>query len=150
MWSSDLLRCQSTAGAAGLPFSTSEALREINFGHWEGRLWTDLHRDHADQTARFLRGDPAFSAPGGESISDLVTRQRRFVHDAGLLDSTGDIAVIGHGGALRALVVALLGLPEASTSRFYFDNCSLSMVSVMAHGQARLELLNDTAHLNGG
>ena len=147
-WSSDLTRCTQTAEAIGLPYQTARGLRELHFGQWEGRLWPELHREAPELAAKFVRGDPSFQAPGGERLGDLVVRAGRFIEETGLTSGDGDVLVISHGGMLRSLIVALLGLPADSVGRFSCNNCSVSIVTAVP-GLVRLESLNDTAHLNG-
>ena len=149
VWSSDLLRCTQTAEAIGLPFNRTEALREIRFGAWEGRLWIDLHREAPELAAKFMRGDPSFRPPGGEMLGELVERMGRFVRESGFLGADGEVAVIGHGGAMRALIVSLLGLPPEATARFHCGNCTVSVIASNGRGPLRLESLNESAHLDG-
>jgi len=147
VWSSDLQRCAQTADATGLSFERTKSLREIKFGDWEGMYWTDIFAESSGVASKFVTGDPSFQAPGGESISSLVKRAGRFIEEAELLSGDGDVLVVSHGGMLRSLIVALLGLPEDSTARFYCANCAVSTVTA-ANGLVRLETLNETAHLD--
>lgn len=147
-WSSDLSRCAQTADALGAPVRLTETIREIDFGEWEGRWWEELRREFPGGTGRFVSGDPKFRLPGGESMSDVVGRARRFIEETRLLDADGDVAVVGHGGSLKCLLVVLLELPETAVGRFHFSNGGLSVVGVN-NGSATLMTLNQTAHLNG-
>jgi broad specificity phosphatase PhoE len=54
--------------------------------------------------------------------------------------------VVGHGGSLRSLIVALLGLPLEASWKFIMDNCALSLIRTYPDN-AVLHLYNDTAHL---
>lgn len=148
VWASDLRRCVQTAEPIGLPVQTSRALRELNYGEWEGRSWEELNEQERELTARLIAGDRSFRAPGGELVGDLADRVRGFVDAAGLADAADDVAVVGHGGSLRALIVAMLGLPFDAFGRFAFSNASVSVVTT-GRGAARLYSLNHTAHLNG-
>jgi broad specificity phosphatase PhoE len=148
VWTSDLKRCAQTAESIGLPYRESQLLREIRFGEWEGRLWSDIFSGSPELADRWMKGDPDFSAPGGEQIRDLVARAGRFLDEAGLPSGDGNVAVVSHGGTMRALIVTLLGLPASATAKFYAGNCSVSVVSAVS-GVVRLESLNETAHLDG-
>jgi len=148
VWTSDLKRCSETADVIGLPYRSSKTLREVRFGDWEGKLWADIFKEAPELASRWVAGDPGFSAPGGERISDLVARAGRFIKEADLLSGDGDIAIVSHGGTMRALIVALLGLPVDATVKFYAANCSVSVVAAVS-GTVRLESLNETAHLDG-
>ena len=79
-------------------------------------------------------------------MSDVVVRARRFVDETGLLKIDGDVAVVGHGGSLKCLMVVLLGLPESALGRFHFSNCGVSVVGA-GNGPGTLLSFNQTAHL---
>lgn len=147
-WSSDLSRCARTAAALGAPVQLAETIREMSFGEWEGRRWEEIRRKFPDRADRLASGDPEFRLPGGESMSDVVARTRRFIEETRLLDADGDIAIVGHGGSLKCLLVVLLGLPETALGRFHFSNCGLSVVGA-TNGSATLMTFNQTAHLDG-
>ena len=59
-----------------------------------------------------------------------------------------NLLIVGHGGALMALLVALLELPLEANWRFFMSNCSLSIVDIYPDN-AVLRLYNDTSHLDG-
>jgi broad specificity phosphatase PhoE len=150
VWSSDLSRCVQTAATIGAPVTKSPELRELKFGQWEGRLWTELHRESPELAAKFVAGDPAFRAPGGEALGELVERARRFVEASGVVRAEGDTVLVSHGGTLRCLIVALLGLPAESVGRFHCGNASVSVIASTPANRWRLELLNGTSHLEAG
>ncbi|MDA1257590.1 MAG: histidine phosphatase family protein [Chloroflexi bacterium] len=147
-WSSDLSRCARTADALGSPVRLTEAIREVNFGEWEGRRWDEVRQGNPDGAERFSSGDPLFRPPGGESMSEVVARARRFVDESRLLDAEGDVAIVGHGGSLKCLLVVLLDLPETAIGRFHFSNCGVSVVGA-GNGSATLMSFNQTGHLDG-
>ncbi len=85
----------------GLPvddFSIDPRLIELNYGHWEGQLASDLPRsDPVGLAAR--AGDPYHWRPkGGENYHDLSLRLESW-----LADLKGPCVVVSHGGVSRAL-----------------------------------------------
>ena len=56
--------------------------------------------------------------------------------------------IVGHGGSLRAAIIALMELPLEATWRFVMSNCSLSVFDTYSDN-AVLRLYNDTSHLDG-
>ena len=62
------------------------------------------------------------------------------------LDDT--VLVVGHGGSLRAAMMALLGMSLDANWRFVFGNCTLTIVDTY-HDNAVLRLFNDSSHLSG-
>src|SRR5690348_3884474 len=60
--------------APGVPYEIWEALREVDFGSWEGKTLEWLERNDAERLAQ-RRGDPVrFRPPGGESFADAEPR----------------------------------------------------------------------------
>lgn len=78
------------------------ALRELNFGAWDGRAWTDIPEAEisawADDLARHAPGG------GGESVRQLLARFDAFVPGGARL-------LVTHGGWLSALQWRLRALP---------------------------------------
>lgn len=147
VWSSDLMRCTATAAPLGLPVETSKTLREVSYGTWEGKRFVDLPESEQKMALERLAWDPEFRAPGGEKFGNLVRRGARFLAESKVLEEEGDLVIVGHGGALRGLLVALLGLPPRAIGRFHFDNASVSVVQV-DEGLATLTALNITVSSN--
>lgn len=79
-------------------FTIDARLIELNYGHWEGQLLSDLPQTDP----RGLAGraaDPFHWRPeGGENYADLTRRLTSWVHE---LDETS--VVVSHGGVSRAL-----------------------------------------------
>jgi alpha-ribazole phosphatase len=89
---------------------------ELDFGHWDGRLRSDIasERDGAELLDAFYQDPAAFTAPGGESWSDLQLRVGRALDR--LLESPelSSVLVVTHGGAIRAALALTLGWPLPS------------------------------------
>jgi broad specificity phosphatase PhoE len=88
-----------------LGYRTDDRLREIHYGHWEGRVWRELpHTDPDDYAAR--AADPWNWQPaGGESYRMLSERVALW-----LTEMKHDAVVVAHGGVskvLRGLVLQL-------------------------------------------
>jgi alpha-ribazole phosphatase len=110
VWTSPLSRCRRVAEAIAArrnsAYAADERLLELDFGHWQGLLWSDLPQPMLDSWA----ADPvAFAPPGGESGASLIARVTSF--HAGLRDHGGIHVVISHGGPLRVLGALARGRP---------------------------------------
>lgn len=155
-YSSDLLRAADTAGpimrGRDVPIVQRRDLREKDFGEWEGMTWEDLQHRYPDMLEDLFDEKPAFAPPGGESDLDLLDRVTAAVaRIAGRQAGTdGNILVVSHGGTLRAMMVAMLGLPVDSMWRLRLSNGGLSIITVFGEGGATIDLLNDTSHLGPG
>jgi len=144
--SSDLSRALRTAQLA-LPKHQPLAdprLRELNFGRWEGLVWHQIP-EHERADLDSWRSDPAgFTPPEGERFTDMLARVAAWRAD---LPPQGRLAVVAHGGTLRALFFSLLGMPNHETRwGMTLDNCSISRVQLSTRATTILSL-NDTWHL---
>jgi probable phosphoglycerate mutase len=96
----------------GLPpegYAMDDRLREIHFGHWEGRIWDDLPNEDADGFAA-RKADPwGWQPEGGESYRMLSARVAEWLREV-----ERDTAVVSHGGVSRALRGLLLQLAPAA------------------------------------
>ncbi len=146
---SDLGRTVSTAGAlselTGLPLVTDERLRETYAGTWQGLDRTQLLADHADELAGWAAGSD-LRPGGGERRSEVAARMVAAINDA-LRDipADGTLVVVTHGGAARAAVGALLGLPmEHWATLGVLTNCAWTVLSEQrgSPGLWRLEEYN--------
>lgn len=145
VWSSPLQRCFNTAALFNMPVSTSDHLLEIDYGKWEGMLESEISSKYPNH---FPPGNLAADPPGGEMRSNLPVRSRSWIQESGIAngDDHGDVLLVGHGAAMRGLLVALLELPDKAMENLAIDNCSVSTVQIEP-GINRLTSLNHTAHL---
>jgi probable phosphoglycerate mutase len=93
-------------------YRTDDRLREIHYGHWEGRVWQELPRiDPEGYAAR--QADPWNWQPaGGESYRMLSERV------GGWLAETGrDAVVVAHGGVSKVLRGLVLRLSAADIAQ---------------------------------
>jgi probable phosphoglycerate mutase len=114
IYTSDLARAQETAAfvadALGLGVQEHPSLRERCFGVCEGGPLTAL-----DAAVSGLRDDVVVDASarpeGGESLDELYRRVGTFVEWLGDQEHVGDVAVVTHGGTIRALRAYCAGVP---------------------------------------
>ena len=156
VWSSDLSRARATAEAIaqplGLTVRTLPELREIRFGDWEGLTMEEIVARGDGALLANYRLDPfLYRPPGSETLEEVWARMVAAL--AIIRAESGDaerIAIVGHGGSLRALVCDAVSAPITSMRHLFFDNASLSVIEEQdgANGLfRRLLLFNDTLHL---
>lgn len=113
--SSDLRRARETADLLaapwGLEVSLEPRLREMDFGEWDGRLWTDLERDDADRLRAWRERWVTAPSPAGESFSDLAARVRSWFGDLERGAAPPRLLVVAHAGSIRALLCHLHRVP---------------------------------------
>ena len=107
VWSSDSLRARDTAALVAEPHRltvhATAALREIDFGSWEGRFLGDLWQEDP-AAARAWESDLRRAPPAfGETVAQLELRVAQFWSEIEPLSRGDEIAVVGHRGSLAAL-----------------------------------------------
>jgi len=93
-------------------------LLEWNYGEYEGRTATDIHRERPDWQV-FLDG-----CPGGESPGEVGARADRVVKRVRAV--AGDVLIFSSGHFLRAFAARWLGLDVAIGRFFMLSTASLS------------------------
>ncbi len=149
LYSSDLQRAAQTAALIGEELGLSPifdaAWRERSFGALEGLTMAEVAALYPAVYTQMKRGH--FMPPGGENsktLQDRVVAALEHIVDAHAGQS---IAVVSHGGALRALLAHILLLSPGEHGRLGVGgNAGISQVEIDGT-RPRLLLLNDTAHL---
>lgn len=101
-----------SAGLDPLAYATDDRLKEINFGHWEGELWSKLPETDPEGFAA-RRVDPWGWVPrGGESYRMLADRVGGF-----LATLERDTVVVTHGGVSRVIRGHLLDIASVEIPR---------------------------------
>ena len=146
LFSSPLGRAMSTAraiaDATGLEIVPLDDLREMNYGRWEGRAFTDIRVEDEDIYRRWI-ADEDCPCPEGESHSDVRRRVLRALESV----NSERAVVVAHGTAIRIGATALLNLPLMSAMRFAQDNAGLNWF-VRRGEHWLLKTWNDTTHSN--
>lgn len=126
--SSDLLRAVQSARPLcdrfGLPLSTDPRLREMHFGEWEGKRWSEVEQAYAADARRW--GERWFEAqvPGGESYPDVALRVSLWLNEF-VTEPRSPTVLYAHSGTIRALLCAIFDNPLQTA----FDRpCSLAHV----------------------
>ena len=92
-------------------------LMEIHFGDWEGRAWSDIERGEIDAWAADTLN---YASPNGESAQQMLQRMRDALRDVTQLPQR-HIALVAHGGSIRALLALLADIPLAHTLNWQIE-----------------------------
>jgi broad specificity phosphatase PhoE len=131
VYTSDLRRAHTTgmaiAEAFGVDCHVRSALREINFGRWEGITWEQIERRDDAYARRWIAEYPRLPAPDGESLHDFERRVLDEVQFLSLKAEVSDscIAVVTHAGVLRTVLCALHGCSEDNAWEQTRSYCSV-------------------------
>lgn len=100
VFSSPQQRCRLAAEQLASRVITDDRLREVNFGQWEEKLWSDIPLAELEPwMADFVHQAP----PAGESLRQLADRVEAFWQELAFL-AAERIYLIAHGGSIRALL----------------------------------------------
>lgn len=143
-----MFTAQAIADRHGISPIALPELQEIDFASWEGCSIPELDSQHHEAFSLW-RADPFFNPPpGAETWEHLHTRLTRAVKV--ILDGTYTrIAVISHGGIMRALYAVFLGLNPHKVWNMEVSNCAMSGVE-MRRGRPCLVFANDDMHIRAG
>ena len=125
-------------------------LREIDYGHWEGKTRDDVEAGYPDEYEAWQE-DPLTIAPaGGESGIQVLARalpvMRRIVQQ----HERRSVLVVSHKGTNRLMVSSLLGF-DARGYRDRLDQspAALTILDFASVTRARLRVFNDVSHYEG-
>ncbi|WP_378954067.1 alpha-ribazole phosphatase [Pelosinus sp. sgz500959] len=144
VFSSDLSRCQETAGIItgnkSITTIVRKELREINMGEWEGCTFADITRRFPDAFKARGADIAYYRVPGGESFADCYKRVITAFHES-MTSSTGHILFIGHAGVNRLLLCYILGMPLANLFKIQQDYGCLNVI-VCTASSYQVKLVN--------
>ena len=147
---SDLNRARETAeiilGRSGTPLHPTLQLREYHKGVFEGLTVNEYSKKFPDQYQASLVNDLDFAPNGGESMRETSLRMAKFVQETIPQHLDDTVLIVGHGGSLRSLIVALMDLPLEANWKFVMGNCAVSVLYTYSNNTV-LHLYNDTGHL---
>ncbi|MBA3015538.1 MAG: histidine phosphatase family protein [Proteobacteria bacterium] len=124
-----------------------EALREVDFGRWEGLSFPEIVDQDQALVDEWQQNPTSFQFPEGESVEGFRQRvQEGLMTIVALPDK--EVLVVCHGGVIRAMLCALLGLSFANYLSFAIAPAALTVVVVDGH-RGVLHGLNLTALASG-
>lgn len=146
IYSSDMSRARETAEIIPkkrpIDITVSSTWREINFGAWEGLTYDEIAATFHEQLGFFT--DPEhYAPPQGETLTEVLQRVMSALHEIMQHEHEGEIVLVSHGGTLRGLLCALLGMPLRNQWQLHIDTGSLSAIDVSLdeHGELLASLV---------
>ena len=128
------------------PLVLEPRLREMHFGEWQGQTYGEIQACQPDALATWEADWLNNAPPGGETLTQLVERVQAVYREILAAHPDGTVLLVGHGGALQALLCMALGLPPERFWQLQWDNTGLADLRIYPEG-AILNLFNDTCHL---
>ncbi len=135
IYCSPLERCQETLKILNRPEKVffDERIKEIDFGLWEGKTFSEIDEQYPDIVSRWAECDPEFRFPEGEKIIDFRARVSGFSRQLYDLKSK-TILIISHGGVIRHLICALLNISFENYLYFKIDYCRFALLNLYSEG----------------
>ena len=143
VFTSDLQRSVTTArylaDALAIPYFTRPALREIDFGGWDGLTWEEIEKLDSTFAQQWLESFPRLTPPGGESFE--VFKSRVMAETSYLLSQSESrlIAVVTHAGVMRMVLLTLCGLDEKTAWAITKSYCCIFRYAHQGHTDCRLQ-----------
>ncbi|MEM5947891.1 histidine phosphatase family protein [Spirochaetia bacterium 38H-sp] len=150
VYSSPLVRAMDTAKgiamAKGLEVNPIDALKELDFGEWEGLSASDIP---AEERERWYHEPLTTAPPGGETLTELAKRVLSAYRDITDSNVGKNIAIVAHGGPLRTIICSILGLHLSFLWNFELAHASVSAADIYPNGYSLLVFLNNTYFREG-
>lgn len=101
---------RTVAEALGIPCTTLEDLREMDFGEWEGLNWPAVMEKYGDVFVSWDTKRRYTHVPGGESYNEVLGRTVAAMKQI-LSRETEDVLVVSHSAILMSLRCYMAELP---------------------------------------
>jgi probable phosphoglycerate mutase len=147
-------RTLETAGILAAPHGlqpvAEPALREIDYGRWEGLTRSEVETKFRSEYAIWDE-DPFTIAPaGGESGLNVLNRALPVMRRIVERHRHRSVVVVSHKGTNRLLISSLLGFDvRGYRDRLDQSPAALSILDFMNEVRPRLRLFNDVSHYEG-
>ena len=137
--SSDLVRASATADAiAGSRdrLAHRQALREMNYGDWDGLPFKDVAKTHPDLSRAFWEEPGDVAPPNGESWNGLHRRISSEIAELTNLAAGRSIVVVAHFGVILTAIQHAAKLAPKSAFAFKIDNLSVTEIDHIPSSQS--------------
>ena len=153
IYASDLTRAIETAAPLAARFSLTVTpdplLRELNFGAWEGRSFSDVNAENPNAMKQFYNDPEYADIPDSEPFPDFQQRVAGRVREIAELHRGKRIVIVSHGASIRILLADILAMPIRSIWHISQLNTAVNKIRFEDDGFAIVTLMNDTSHLRG-
>ncbi|WP_347218315.1 alpha-ribazole phosphatase family protein [Chryseobacterium sp.] len=106
--SSPAQRCCLLAKHFKLHYSTDERIREMNFGNWELKKWTEIPEEEINP---WYKDFVNVKASGGENLLEMQARVLSFWNELVIKKDIEKVLIIAHAGVIRLILRSVLQFP---------------------------------------
>lgn len=118
-----------------------EALKEIDFGKYEGKNFGWVQKNEPSQIDKMLSEGNGYIYPEGESLAMQHQRVAQWLNKWLGSHREGTYMMCAHGGTIRCILSELLSGNDSLHWHFKIDTASLTVVTI-TDGYAVIEALN--------
>ena len=151
IYTSDLQRAFMTAERLAEKFSAplyaDKALRELNFGAWEGLTYQEIAERWPQEVKNLFGAPEKLQIPEGETFLMLQRRAMDKIHEIRAENEGKNVAVVAHGAISKAILTALLHIPLHYVWMLRQDNTAVNILR-FDDEFVSVELLNGISHLD--
>ncbi|KFF13052.1 hypothetical protein IW15_09805 [Chryseobacterium soli] len=125
--SSPSQRCQVLAEHFQQDFTTDERIKEMNFGDWELKKWTDIPEEEINPWHKdFIR----VKATNGENLLEMQSRVSEFWNELISKEHTNKVLIVTHAGVIRLILQSILQFPLENMFTIQIDYGKKTVVEV--------------------
>ena len=152
LYSSPLKRALKTADIIGnlnnLKPTQVYNLREIHFGEWEGLTIKEISEAYPKEYYKW-KHDKIDAPILGEDISTKLAslRAKKAILDIVNTNLGKNIAIIAHGGIIKAALIGLFDWPMTMYHQMLLSNTAVTSISFNENLEPTIIYMNDTTHL---
>ena len=150
IYSSDLGRAYQTAEIIGNKLSIevekTEALREMNFGTWEGRIIKDIIVEDPELYKKWRKEPHLAKIPQGDTLSQIKERTDAFIKEINEKYDGKHIVLVTHSLCARIMLLSFLDSDVKNIYRINQANTALNIIELRDYGPVVMKM-NDTTHI---
>jgi probable phosphoglycerate mutase len=147
---SDMQRTIDTATIVLAPHKLTPVpmreLREIDHGHWEGKVHKEIEKEYAQEYAAWSADPLSIAPPGGETAISVLARALPAVRKLVTKHPGQTILIASHKATNRLLIAYYLGMDlRRYRDRLGQDVACLNILDFSSPTEAKVVTLNETA-----
>lgn len=152
IYTSPLKRAKDTANIIcsnmNIKPETELALREINFGEWEGLTIKEIKELYPENFMRWRTDEAVGPICGGDlSLKMASIRAKEAILRIIKEHKDKRIMIVCHGGIIKAALIGLFDLKMTMYHKIALGNTSISKLTFDDNFNPAIVTLNDTSHL---